>query len=455
MDIDNYNYSNLYDTIMQNMIIENNIFGYEKIDKIKIIFYPEEIVFLKENDIPILNGDFINENYQLYQDLNMTKSNNYYKIEYQYMVKEAEYSIFHSLPIKKEGFNLSGSILEDQSDYYTQNTFYGRVITLKFKLCYELCETCSSLGITVENQSCITCIEEYVNDFLNPSNCIKTGYYKDGDNLIECTDENSKFYINEYNKSVCFNTNLECPEAYSDYNPITKECKASNKNCSYNLLINNSCSYSKYNNSEIYNKIIKEIIPTYPANGSSVIIEGKDNYIFQITTVKNEINEINSFNGSYANKYNLSIIDIDDLEKKIKESNTNINISSPLIILKYEKVNTSASDKNFQFEVYDYNTKKKLNLSLYEQNTKIDVYIPEILDEKTNDLYIDLNNSGYDLFDINNSFYQDICTPYKSENGTDVLLSDRIKDYYINRDLCQNNCKYSNYLFENDILKCE
>ena len=224
--------------------------------------------------------------------------------------------------------------------------------------------------------------------------------------------------------------------------------------CNYFLLIEKLCSYENYTNSEIYEKLKKEIIPTYPPDGISIIIEGKNNTVFQLTTNKNEIN---SLNGSNINKYNLSIIDLTELEKLLnkKEDNT-YNENIPLIIFKYEKYNTSSSEKNIQYEIYDQNTKDKLNLSIYnnEINT-IDIYIPITFDEKIKNLYIDLNNSGYDLLDINNCFYNDICTPYKSEYDTDVLLSDKIKDYYMNKAFCQSNCKYSKYFYLENILKCE
>ena len=62
---------------------------------------------------------------------------------------------------------------------------------------------------------------------------------------------------------------------------------------------------------------------------------------------------------------------------------------------------------------------------------------------------------GYYLFYINSPFYQDICTPFSSPEGTDVLLLDRINDYYYNNEtLCQSNCKFSDYLFEPQYLKC-
>ena len=84
------------------------------------------------------------------------------------------------------------------------------------------------------------------------------------------------------------------------------------------------------------------------------------------------------------------------------------------------------------------------------------IYIPIVLSEKTQKLKDELKELGYDLFDINSPFYQDICTPYKSSNGTDVLLSDRINSYYNNDEIsCQSNCKFADYLAESQYLKCE
>ena len=81
----------------------------------------------------------------------------------------------------------------------------------------------------------------------------------------------------------------------------------------------------------------------------------------------------------------------------------------------------------------------------------LDLYIPVQIDDKLANLYDDLKSSGYDLFNID-----DLCSPYKSENGTDVLLSDRKNDYYNNNyTTCQSNCQYSSFNSEYKFLKCE
>ena len=67
-----------------------------------------------------------------------------------------------------------------------------------------------------------------------------------------------------------------------------------------------------------------------------------------------------------------------------------------------------------------------------------------------------IKDLGYDLFDINSPFYNDICIPFKSPEGTDVLLSDRVNSYFNNDDTsCQTNCKFSEYWMDSKYLKCE
>ena len=50
-------------------------------------------------------------------------------------------------------------------------------------------------------------------------------------------------------------------------------------------------------------------------------------------------------------------------------------------------------------------------------------------------LYNELKDLGYNLFDSNDKFYNDICIPYTSPNGTDILLSDRKKIFLGNDEL--------------------
>ena len=79
-----------------------------------------------------------------------------------------------------------------------------------------------------------------------------------------------------------------------------------------------------------------------------------------------------------------------------------------------------------------------------------------ILSEKLKNVYKDLKDMGYDLFDINCPFYQDTCIPYTSSDKTDVSLTGRINYYYNNDEtICQSNCKFSDYLINSQYLKCD
>ena len=121
----------------------------------------------------------------------------------------------------------------------------------------------------------------------------------------------------------------------------------------------------------------------------------------------------------------------------------------------YENLSDISSERDIQYEVYESSNMTKLDLSVCK-DIPIDIYVPAVLSENYQNLFNELKDLGYDLFNINDAFYQDICTPFKSTNGTDVLLSDRTNYYYNNDETkCQSNCKFSDYLAKAQYLKCE
>ena len=84
------------------MKIDNNIFGYEKVEKIKLVNIPDEIIFLNGIDnSPISNNDTIDINSKLKQNVNIIKNDNYYFLDYQFILKEPDYDIFYSSYLDK------------------------------------------------------------------------------------------------------------------------------------------------------------------------------------------------------------------------------------------------------------------------------------------------------------------------------------------------------------------
>ena len=205
-------------------------------------------------------------------------------------------------------------------------------------------------------------------------------------------------------------------------------------------------------NQKIYENILNNVIQNIEiSNEDGHVIKGKDNFFYHITTSENELNNANKKNND-TNR--LSRIDLGECENKLRDHyKLNKNIS--LLILKYEKVANISSERQLQYEVYESLNKTKLNLSVCS-DVQVDIYVPVILSEEKQNLYNELQDLGYDLFDIENVFYQDICTPYKSANGTDVILSDRVEYYYNNDETqCQPNCEFTGYSFDTLDIKCQ
>jgi len=493
--------NDLVSKLLENTQIDNNIFGYELLREIKLITIPNELIIynklpggqrqiLKENDI-LLSG------HEIEQNKNIMKTNDIYFIEYQFIVKEPPYERFNQFPIQIIDFPNLVNKTNDQDKEYVENRFYSRINIIKFKLCNEFCETCNYLGSPTEH-NCIayTDIVNTDSDNYVESTTVEEGTTKTDEEDTTKTDEedttktdeedttktdeedttktdegkketdniktenininddkcndNSKFYIDKNSKEkICLKKEDECPLTYPFFNQTNNQCMES---VSFeDLLKINFTSYtSEEENQILYNLFKNNIIETYSGN-ENLIVTTQDSNVFQLT---NSLNELNAKNGKSSNGYNLSMIDLGECGIKLKKK-YNINDDTPLIIFKLEKAGEVASKRNIQYEVYNPNTKKKMDLSICDDE-KVNIYIPVTLSDGTQELRSDLLNYGYDLFNSNDIFYQDICTPYTSVNGTDVLLSDR-RDYFFNdsETSCQEGCEYSGYSSENKHLKCE
>ena len=192
IDSDRYSNSiNLINDLIEHLQIDNNIFSYEKEDKIKLTLIPPEILFYYEaNNSLLINEDIIDNNYILKQNNAIVKENLYYFLEFQFILKESDYTTFYGNAFLTKDVNASS----DLNNYFQPKTFYGRNNILKFKLCYDYCETCRKFDSNEFGQKCESCLPNY------------------------------KFYIDETdNCKICFNENSTCPEGYY-YNNLTKEC---------------------------------------------------------------------------------------------------------------------------------------------------------------------------------------------------------------------------------------
>ena len=422
--------------LMENYTIENN-WNYKRVDSIQLVAIPDEINIIEikvdanngnsetiKTNNSLMSPEFI---YAIKQNRDLIKSSKYYYIDYQYM------DIFQ----------------EDQQIYY------GRINRLKFKLCHDYCGTCNELSKSDTAQKCLSCHPNYQYDYLyfqkinnnGLLNCVPENHYLDGNNIIECDIANTKYYINTTsNKKICFPNDIDCPSNYPLYDNIKKECFQ----CDLEHFKNGECNFNNFDTTsdDFYERIINGgYISNYDGN-SDLRINNGDGYAFQIITIENELNNLKETQRDY------SVIDLKDCIDLLRDKN-NLDPNEDLILVKYENNNqvSNGNEKSIQYEVYLKNN-TKLDLSVCT-NTYINLYVPIELDEKTQKLYESMKEQGYNLFDKNDKFYHDICTLYKSVDGTDVCLLDRKNIYEQYKLQCQENCEYSEYLPEIKYLKCE
>ena len=302
-------------------------------------------------------------------------------------------------------------------------------------------------------------------NFKDNNNCSDICFYENKkiifDNLtcgLNCTDINKYDYNN-----ICFSS---CPDGI--YNLGDKICIENDIENSSNYInndtsidssnyINNDISIDSYidyfnnniksnNNStdkesiyiNIRNKIINgnldDFITDIIEKRKEDLIIKENNIIYQITSTYNQKN----------NEYtNISIIDLGLCENKLK---LDYNISNNTELLKTDIYEEELSNNKIEYEVFNIETKEQLNLKKCK-DIKININIP------INNMIIDENNT----FKLNSSheYYNDICFPYTTKMNTDIILKDRINEYYKYYEFCPKNCGFKGLNSNKDHVICE
>ena len=155
---------------------------------------------------------------------------------------------------------------------------------------------------------------------------------------------------------------------------------------------------------------------------------------YQITTTENQKNNIYN---------NISTINLGNCEKILKQK-YGIEEDLSLIILKIEYKMEGLLIPVIGYEIYHPLNYTQLDLN-YCNDTFVTLNIPVVIDE----------DSAF-KHDPNSDYYNDECYAYTTENGTDIILNDRIKEYTENNlSLCENNCSFSGYDSNTKKALCE
>ena len=409
-----------------NIKIDNNIFGYQISEKIKIISIPNEIklYLINENKekTEIKVDDEINPN-----NINLTispkhdtiKNNNTYFIEYQYKYTDPDYDTFNNYPDKIVSYP-ENSTIDDQREEFNNDIkiHFSKSLKIEFKLCNENCKTCKIIGKSNNLTRCEECFEKW------------------------------HFFYDERTKSkTCF---PECSKEYP-FMILGESVKCSDV-CDYDDIKNGKCflDNTDIESLKLVYSLLSNIISN-EYNNEDAILKSDEGISFHLTNTLNEKEKLYKEKNNY---YNLSIIDLGNCESKLKERN-GIPGNISLIFLKFESYYENSAIKNVQYEIYNPITRQKISDLSPCQNDIIDIYIPTNLDNETLIIYEDLKNQGYDIYNPNDTFYNDICTKYTSINNTDLTLNDRKSIFYDNQIFCQENCQYNGINLDIMHAKCE
>jgi len=469
--------------------IDNNIFGYVydgiEINDITSLDY----IFLVSSISNKIFGFEENQVVSKEEKIKINFTNNYYfKSEYNfvfsYIISEPEYEEYDYYPI-----NVTISYGNDNKEIFdnNKNKYKGKLINCRIYLYESLTKECeTNCDLCFTNKTCITykpimeisTISESIEfaksdtseiyetskitDITETTQITTIPKISEITTIEETTKNTLKSDVDEIYSNIPKITqeiseyNNEKEESKNDYmteesineeiSQKTQEKEIFNENmtCTNEEIINNNCQNIIIRNQqikEIRNNLVNEIVKN-KTNVTNAIIKTK-NVKFQITPIEDL---------KKTEDYEISTIDLGECENILKQVTNN-----PLKVLKIDYKSDDLSSTYVQYEIYDILTGEIIDL-IKCKDIPIKISVPKILDEETLNIYNNLSSSGYNLFDSNDSFYNDICSTYTSDNKKDMLLIDRWDDIYIPNNekyMCQSGCKLINYNITSQRADCE
>ena len=444
--------------------IENNLFGLVY-KGIRIMKYYSELSFTNITTKNILEEGTVvlkNENISLFFETHEIYEKNNYIVEYAIVLEEDDYDVIGNyISDIDESY---GNKIEDEKNYYQRYEYTGKSSNYSIIIDEKLLSDCNddSCSLCFSNNTCLTCRYNYTFNN-NEKQCLPNPYIKTTipttipTTTPTTTPNTIPKLISTELLSIISNTITNNPTTIpqvqnipttylSQYDKILKTIPVTI------LQIGNYTIeqiIKGYYNGKVTNEQIVEIYnilkQNISANSSSLI--QTENAIFQLTSVEEQKN---------SNNPNVSSVDLGKCEQLIKEQE-GLSESQDLIILKTDIKNEDLTSTYVQYEIYNPITLKFISLDICK-NISISVSIPITLEEKTESTYAILSQSGYNLFDLNDSFYNDICSTYTTENGTDLTLVDRKNIIYDNNgniSMCQEGCTFQSYNLTSKKATCD
>ena len=168
-------------------------------------------------------------------------------------------------------------------------------------------------------------------------------------------------------------------------------------------------------------------------NNKGVVIKG-DSIVYHIVTTDNQNN---------SREDNISMVELGECEIGLR-NHYNISKKNSLLIFKIDIYEEGSLTPRIEYEVFDSKTKEQLDLSICNY-IKINILVPAVIEKD------DINK-----YNSSHEYYNDICYTYTTDNGTDIILTDRKNEYISNNmSLCELKCQYGGYDDDIKKAKCE
>ena len=342
--------------------------------------------------------------------------------------------------------------------------------------CSDLCLLNSNKYILGKNLCINSCLND--NDYQYEYNnicyitCPNGTYNYSNDNLCKSLCEN--YY--DYEQASCVN---EIPVGYYISNieyKIIDKCHIKCYNCTFESMSDDLCVlcninqsfYPKMNDSlnkgdfiNCYNETpigyyldSKELIYKPLSENRYLIYYYYDsnsktsNYSYEINADINELKKIYT---------NFTFIELSQEAKNLIIKTYNLDEENDkiyLVINDYPSSDPQMAINNYDFKLILENGTEidlsKINIDFYA-----DLSIPLINDTISNfDYYKLFYEQGYDIYEKNSDFYNDICLPAHLYDN-DITIDDRQKEIYPNNvTLCKANCEYKSVDIEDKKINC-
>ena len=326
--------------------------------------------------------------------------------------------------------------------------------TLNKTNCYEICDyyfDFNSLNIfycTSSHECPIYFSKLIIGKNQCIDNCLKDEKYKYEYNN-QCYEEcpintvlinNSNLCIDNYMRENNI-SQIQINEVIRDSNEIINKLDTDTNNNEFNVLnfFDDKCkkdndslsideAISNIENEILYGDLLLNII-----NGNRTnLVKKENNVIYSVSPLNNQEDEY----------YNLTTVDIGECEDRLR-NNYGLNQNESLFIFKSEYYMDDLYFPIIKYVIYCNVIKEELNISICK-DIKIKVNFPVSINEDN-------------LFKhSSNSYYYDLCYSYTTEDNTDILLSDRQKEYNKNNmSLCESDCEFVNYNSDTKKVTCE